>query len=68
MLLARSVGSIGMALPAFLVPDWDRRQAEQRGAGDAERANRPSHSKARQGLGPAGDHRPGGQETEQERA
>jgi hypothetical protein len=30
MLLAKSVGSIGMALPAFLVPDWRTgQQAEQ---------------------------------------
>jgi hypothetical protein len=40
MLLARSVGSIGMALPAFLVPDWRTvSRALQRGGKVAKRAN-----------------------------
>ena len=39
-----------MAQPAFLVPDWRTdRQAEQRGAGDAERAHRPSHTRPDEG-------------------
>jgi hypothetical protein len=64
--LARSVGSIGMALPAFLVPDWDRQQAEQGGAGMPSGPTGRRIERAGQGLGPAGDHRPGGQEMEQE--
>jgi hypothetical protein len=45
MLLARSVGSIGMALPAFLVPDWRTGQQARSNAEDAERANWPSQGK-----------------------
>jgi hypothetical protein len=57
MLLARSVGSIGMALPALSGTGLTNRSAgQEQNAKDAERANRPSQGRARAvRLPPSGD-------------
>jgi Methyltransferase domain len=69
MLLARSVGSIGMAVPAFLVPDWRTgRQAEEQAPRMPSGPTGRRMRRAGRGLGPAGGHYPGGQTERQLRA